>query len=67
MPPLLLELWNHLHDVRVLWELAVVAASLLLAWRLTRAGRLAFLWEDDQPVSEDAPTVAYEPPVPQAA
>jgi len=42
-------------------------ASMLLAWRMTRAGRLAFLWEDDQPVSEDAPTVAYEPPVPQAA
>ena len=36
MPTLLLELWNHLHDARVLWELAVVASALLLAWWASR-------------------------------
>jgi small-conductance mechanosensitive channel len=36
MPTLLLDLWNHLHDVRVLWELAVVAVGLLLAWWASR-------------------------------
>lgn len=32
MPTLLLELWNDLHDVRVLWQLAVIAAAVTLAW-----------------------------------
>jgi small-conductance mechanosensitive channel len=31
MPTLLFDLWNQLHDVSVLWELAVIAAGLLLA------------------------------------
>jgi small-conductance mechanosensitive channel len=34
---LLFEVWRDLHDVKVLWELAVIAASLALAWWLNRA------------------------------
>lgn len=34
---LLLEVWRDLHDVKVLWELAVIGASLALAWWLNRA------------------------------
>jgi len=33
---LLLDLWKDLHDVRVLWQLAVLAAGLALAWGVGR-------------------------------
>lgn len=33
---LLLDLWKDLHDVRVLWQLAVLAAGLALAWGVSR-------------------------------
>ena len=36
MPTLLVELWNDLHDVRVLWQLAVIAAGFGLAWWASR-------------------------------
>src|SRR5687767_5512400 len=36
MPTLLVELWNHLHDARVLWELAVIAGAVALAWWASR-------------------------------
>jgi small-conductance mechanosensitive channel len=36
MPTLLHELWTDLHDVRVLWQLAVIAAALALAWWASR-------------------------------
>jgi small-conductance mechanosensitive channel len=36
MPTLLVDLWNDLHDVRVLWQLAVIAAGLALAWGVGR-------------------------------
>lgn len=39
MPALLLDLWNDLHDVRVLWQLAVIAISLGVAW--WASGRIA--------------------------
>jgi membrane-associated phospholipid phosphatase len=42
-------------------------ASMLLAWRLTRADRLAFLWGDERPAREDAPAPPFEPAVQQAA
>ncbi len=32
MPTLLVELWDDLHDVRVLWQLAVIAGGVALAW-----------------------------------
>lgn len=32
MPSLLADLWSDLHDARVLWQLAVLGASLALAW-----------------------------------
>ena len=31
---LLFEVWRDLHDVNVLWEFAVIAASVALAWWL---------------------------------
>ena len=34
---LLFELWRDLHDVKVLWELAIAGASFVLAWGLNRA------------------------------
>ncbi len=34
---LLFEAWHDLRDVKVLWELAVIGASLVLAWWLNRA------------------------------
>ena len=34
---LLFETWRDLHDVKVLWELALIGASLVLAWWLNRA------------------------------
>lgn len=34
---LLFEVWRDLHDVSVLWELAVIGACLALAWWLNRA------------------------------
>ena len=36
MPTLLRDLWGDLHDVRVLWQLAVIAAGLALAWWVGR-------------------------------
>ena len=36
MPPLLLELWNDLHDARALWQIAVIAMGLSLAWWASR-------------------------------
>ncbi len=36
MPTLLTDLWNHLHDLRVLWELAVIATAIALAWWASR-------------------------------
>jgi small-conductance mechanosensitive channel len=36
MPTLLVELWDDLHDLRVLWQLAVIAAGVALAWWASR-------------------------------
>jgi small-conductance mechanosensitive channel len=36
MPTLLVELWNDLHDARVIWELAVIAGAVALAWWASR-------------------------------
>jgi small-conductance mechanosensitive channel len=36
MPTLLVELWNDLHDARVLWELAIIAGAVALAWWASR-------------------------------
>ncbi len=36
LEPLLLALWKDLHDARVLWQIAVIAASLGIAWWLSR-------------------------------
>ena len=36
MPTLLLDLWADLHDVRVLWQLAVIGLSLAVAWAVGR-------------------------------
>jgi membrane-associated phospholipid phosphatase len=46
--------------------LGLGVASMLLAWRLTRAGRFAFLWGDQPAPSEQVPA-AFEPAVQQAA
>ena len=37
MPTLLVELWNDLHDARVLWELAIIAGAIALAWWASRS------------------------------
>ena len=42
-------------------------ASMLLAWRLTRVDRLAFLWGDARPVSVGAPAAPFVPAVREAA
>jgi small-conductance mechanosensitive channel len=36
MPTLLVELWDDLHDLRVLWQLAVIAGGVALAWWASR-------------------------------
>jgi len=36
MPTLLVELWNDAHDLRILWQLAVIAAGVGLAWWASR-------------------------------
>ena len=36
LEPLLLSLWKDLHDVRVLWQVAVIAVSMAIAWWLSR-------------------------------
>jgi small-conductance mechanosensitive channel len=45
---LLFEAWRDLHDIKVLWELAVIAASLALAWWLNRAVAPRFASPDTQ-------------------
>lgn len=36
LEPLLLSLWKDLHDVRVLWQVAVIAVSMAVAWWVSR-------------------------------
>jgi small-conductance mechanosensitive channel len=36
LEPLLLSLWKDLHDARVLWQLAVIAVSVAIAWWVSR-------------------------------
>jgi len=44
---LLLDLWKDLHDVRVLWQLAVLGAGIVLAWWLNRLVKPRLASADD--------------------